>query len=143
MSKNQKDTNPKQSVGIKKRSSSVVSQAVMAEVGVGMMEGARKYGRHNWRAAGAMASVYYDATRRHLDDWWEGEDIDPDSGLSHITKAICSLTVLRDSMIHGKFRDDRPPKTPANHKEELQSVIDQIFERYPDCVDAYTEVPVE
>ena len=66
----------------------------------------------NFRASGARASVYYDATMRHLFSWWEGEDFDADSDahLSHITKAIASLTVLRDAMISGRLTDDRPPK---------------------------------
>lgn len=128
-----KDTNPKDAVGVKKPPQSTVSQAVMAEVGVAMLEGARKYGRHNFREAGVRASVYYDATRRHLDYWWEGEDIDPDSGLSHITKAISSLVVLRDAMIQDKMNDDRPPATPAWHKKYLQERVDDIFERIPNA----------
>ena len=104
-----KSSNPKDSVGTKKAPSSTVSQLVMAEVGVAMLEGSLKYGRHNYRASGVMASVYYDAAMRHMRSWWEGEDTDPDSGLSHITKALASLTVLRDAMIHDKFTDDRPP----------------------------------
>ncbi len=83
-----KDGNPKTSVGSRKFSLSVMSSAVTAEIAVGMLEGARKYGRHNWRDEGAMASVYWDAACRHLIKWWEGEDIDPDSGLPHVVKAI-------------------------------------------------------
>lgn len=105
-----KPTNPKDVVGIAKIPASVVSQLVMAEVAIAMFEGRTKYGRHNWRFAGVLASIYYDATRRHLDAWWEGEDIDPASGLSHITKAISSLMVLRDAMIQGMCNDDRPPQ---------------------------------
>ena len=108
---NTKPSNPKDVIGIGKIPASCVSQAVMAEVGVGMLEGASKYGRHNYRGVGVRASVYYDATRRHLDTWWEGQDLDPDSEMSHITKAICSLVVLRDAMIQGLCEDDRPPKT--------------------------------
>lgn len=108
---NEKPSNPKDSIGIKKAPMSTVSAAVMAEVGVAMLEGAAKYGRHNYRAVGVRGSVYYDATMRHLMSWWEGEDLDPDSGLSHITKAIASLVVLRDSMVQGKLVDDRPPRS--------------------------------
>jgi len=61
-----KDTNPKDAVGIAKAPISVVSAVVVAELGLAMFEGARKYGRHNWRAAKARASVYYDAAWRHL-----------------------------------------------------------------------------
>jgi hypothetical protein len=84
--------------------------AVLVEVGLAMLEGAAKYGRHNYRAAGVRASVYVDATFRHLNAWWAGEDIDPDSGVSHVTKAITSLTVVRDAQFQGKFSDDRPPR---------------------------------
>lgn len=106
-----KPTNPKDIVGIRKAPMSTVSAAVMAEIGVSMLEGAAKYGRHNYRSAGVRASVYYDATIRHLFSWWEGENVDPDSGMSHITKAITSLVVLRDAMIQGKVTDDRAPSS--------------------------------
>lgn len=110
--KNEKPTNPKDAVGVKKAPMSTVSSAVLAEVGVAMLEGALKYGRHNYRGVGVRASVYYDATMRHMFSWWEGEDQDPDSGMSHITKAIASLVVLRDAMIQSKIEDDRPPRSP-------------------------------
>lgn len=106
-----KDTNPKDAIGISKAPMSTVSAAVLMEVGVAMLEGASKYGRHNYRAAGVRASVYYDALMRHAMAWWEGEDNDPDSGMSHITKAIATLVVLRDAMIQDKFTDDRPPRS--------------------------------
>lgn len=106
-----KDTNPKDAIGISKAPMSTVSAAVLMEVGVAMLEGASKYGRHNYRAAGVRASVYYDALMRHAMAWWEGEDLDPDSGMSHITKAITTLVVLRDAMLQDKFTDDRPPRS--------------------------------
>lgn len=105
---NTKPTNPKERFGIRKVSMSVVPVTVLSEVAVGMTEGAVKYTPYNWREAGVRASVYYDATMRHLMRWWEKEDIDPDSSVSHITKAICSLMVLRDGMIQGVMTDDRP-----------------------------------
>ncbi len=128
----QKDTNPKDAIGTKKAPMSTVSAAVLAEVGVAMLEGACKYGRHNYRAVGVRASVYYDATMRHLMSWWEGEDIDPDSGLSHITKAITSLVVLRDAMIQGMVTDDRPPRS-ANFYKELNTKSSEIIEKYKEC----------
>lgn len=108
----EKDTNPKAAIGVRKVPFSVIPMDVMAEVGLAMLEGSAKYGRHNYRAAGARASVYFDGTMRHLLQWWEGEDNDPDAkDVNHITKAIASLTVLRAAMLAGKFEDDRPPRT--------------------------------
>lgn len=108
-----KQTNPKDAIGVGKAGLSCVPMNVVVEVGVAMQEGALKYGRHNWRAVGVRSSVYFDAAMRHLISWWEGEDVDPDSGLSHITKAIAGLAVLRDSQIRGMENDDRPwPSEP-------------------------------
>lgn len=136
---NWKDTNPKDAVGIRKIPLSTIPAPVLAEVGIAMLEGARKYGRHNYRVASVRASVYYDAAFRHLTDWWEGDDIDADSGISHLSKAIAGLIVIRDSMIQDKFIDDRPPASPKGWQKKLQSVIDGIFERHPTAVDAYTQ----
>lgn len=107
---NMKLTNPKDVVGSKKLSFAVLPWRVLTNVALAMLEGALKYGRHNYRAAGVRASVYFDAVvGRHITDWWEGTDIDPDSGLHHLDKAIAGLMVMRDSMLQGNFVDDRPP----------------------------------
>jgi hypothetical protein len=104
-----KPTNPKDMIGIRKAPLSCVPLGVVAELGVAMLEGAAKYGRHNYRGVGVRASVYFDATIRHLFKWWEGEDIDADSSMHHVTKALASLAVLRDAQMQGKCSDDRPP----------------------------------
>ncbi len=132
-----KASNPKDSVGVSKPPMSTVSAVVMAEVGVAMLEGACKYGRHNYRSVGVMSSVYYDATHRHLTAWWEGQDDDPDSGLSHITKAIASLTVLRDAMIFDKLKDDRPPKAPEGFFLKLSEKAKAIKAKYKDLHPAH------
>ncbi len=137
-----KDTNPKDAVGVKKgRSFSSMSWHVNRLVGLGMLEGARKYGRHNYRVAGVRSSVYFDATLEHLTSWWEGEDVDPDSGLSHIIKAICSLYVLADAEISGMLNDDRPPvrRNVTEFKTVAQKLVDEIFARVPNAVAAYTK----
>jgi hypothetical protein len=135
-----KQTNPKDAVGIKKAPITTVPLTVLAEVGIGMMEGARKYGRHNYRVDGVRASVYVDAAWRHISKFWEGEDIDPDSGLSHVTKAIASLVVLRDAMINDLWEDDRPPKAPEGFFAELDKAAARVIEKYPDAKPPFTEL---
>ena len=134
-------TNPKDAVGVRKwRQFCAVPMTVLAEVGVALLEGARKYGRHNYRVAGVRASVYVDAAFGHIVQWWEGEDIDSDSGLSHVTKAIASLVVLRDAMIQGKLTDDRPPVAKLdNVRADLQRAVDRIFENWPESVPPYMQ----
>ncbi len=125
--------NPKDAVGSSKAGLSCVSSAALAEAGLGMLEGALKYGRHNYRKAPIRASVYFDAVVRHMRSWWEeGEDIDPDSALSHVTKAICTLLVLRDGMITGQWDDDRPPPVPAGFFAELDAKAAALVAKYPE-----------
>jgi hypothetical protein len=133
-----KDTNPKDAVGIQKPPLSTVPSPVLMELGVAMLEGALKYGRHNYREAGVRSGVYYDAAMRHLMRWWEGEDIDPDSGLSHITKAIATLVVLRDAQMQGKVAfDDRPP-TSQPWFQALEQRVAELLKRYPTPVPPFT-----
>lgn len=113
---------PKQSAGAAKVPMSALPMAVIAELAVAHGEGAAKYGRHNWRKGEVLASTYYAATLRHLTAWFEGEDIDPDSGLSHLVKAMASLAVLRDAQIHGTALDDRPEPAPEGFMVRLCGV---------------------
>ena len=139
-----KETNPKDAVGVKKAPISTVSGAVLAELGLAMMEGALKYGRHNYRIAGVRASVYRDSIWRHLLAWWDfGQDTDPDSGLSHITKAIAGLMVLRDGMILDNWVDDRPPPMPIKLLKEYDRMAAALIDKYPNPKPAFTHYDVK
>lgn len=116
---NIKPTNPKDSCGIKKVPMSGMPMNVLMEAGLVKLHGDLKYGRFNWREAGVRGSVYYDAALRHLAAWYEGEDIDPDSGIHHIAHAICGLSVLRDSIIRDNWSDDRPPPSDTGWINEF------------------------
>jgi len=131
--------NPKDVVGSLKAPISCVPANVVSEVGVAMLEGSLKYGRHNYRETAIRYSCYYDACWRHLSSWWEGEDIDPQSGLHHITKLISSAVVLRDAMLRGNVVDDRPPKSEAGWMEGLNRKSKALTERCSDPLPPVTE----
>lgn len=59
--------------------------------------GAQRYGENNWRS-GMLWSRFYGAALRHLTSWWSGEDVDQDSGLSHLAHAACCLMFLLEYM---------------------------------------------
>lgn len=127
-----KESNPKDVVGVRKLAFSSLPWQVLCRVALAMMEGTAKYGRHNYRAVGVRASVYFDAVvGRHLTQWWEGEDIDADSGLNHIDKAIAGLMVLRDSMLNGNWVDDRPPSSEVD-MAELNRLAAEIMDKHKD-----------
>lgn len=137
-----KESNPKDAVGIRKwRYLSTVPITVLWEIGAALLEGALKYGRHNYRVSGVRGSVYVDAAIGHIGQWWEGEDIDADSGLSHITKAIASLVVVRDAMIQNMLVDDRPPRGNLDAvRGNLQTVVNQMLDKYPEPKAAMTQI---
>lgn len=68
--------------------------------------GATKYSANNWRA-GFDYSRLTDAALRHLLAFNEGEDADPESGISHIAHAICGLMFLLEQTRAGTGTDDR------------------------------------
>ena len=74
---------------------------------LGLLDGALKYGRANWRETGVRFTIYYDALRRHLDALYEGEDIDPDSGLPHLAHILACAAILADAQATGNLNDDR------------------------------------
>jgi len=69
--------------------------------------GAAKYRVYNWRETGVCASTYISAIMRHLDQWRDGEDIDKESGKSHIAHIAASCNILMDAEHCGKLNDDR------------------------------------
>jgi 5'-nucleotidase len=68
--------------------------------------GAAKYAAHNWRR-GYDWSLSYAAAMRHLTRFWNGEDIDPEMGLPHVTCATFHLFALAQFMADFPEFDDR------------------------------------
>ena len=79
--------------------------------------GADKYGPWNWRETGVCASTYVNAILRHLNAWRDGEDLDPESGITHLAHIACSANILMDAEVCGKLQDDRN-KRPTNDETE-------------------------
>jgi hypothetical protein len=71
--------------------------------------GANKYSARNWESHGGMKwSRLYSALMRHMTAWWEGEDKDSDTGMSHLWHAGCCITFLIAYELRGLGVDDRP-----------------------------------
>lgn len=70
--------------------------------------GADKYTPWNWRETKVLSSTYVSATLRHLAAWRSGEDIDPESGRSHLAHIMANAAILLDCQRYGTLDDDRP-----------------------------------
>jgi len=68
--------------------------------------GAKKYQRANW-ANGIEYSRLISAAMRHITAFNAGQDVDPESGLSHIDHALCNLAFLAWMRVHRTDLDNR------------------------------------
>lgn len=68
--------------------------------------GSSKYEDNNWRRGYAW-SLSYGAMMRHLTAFWEGEDLDPESGLPHLAHAGFHILALLTFMREQSDLDDR------------------------------------
>lgn len=81
--------------------------SVLKEDALVHKHGADKYGERNWREQKIKASTYEGAILRHFLAWAQGEDTDPDSGLSHLSHIRACCAVVLDSIAHETLIDDR------------------------------------
>ena len=103
------DNNPKTAFGVKKLPLHLVPPSAVGHLARAFSDGARKYGPYNWRMHAISSSVYYGAALRHMTAWWDGEDVNPDSGHHHLAHAMACLAMVLDGQALDKLNDDRPP----------------------------------
>ena len=85
---------------------SILPWAPLREVTKVFMFGAKKYGRDNYKG-GMEWTRLSDAALRHITDWIDGEDKDPESGLPHLAHAGCCILMLLYYSLKGVGDDDR------------------------------------
>ncbi len=84
----------------------LLSTAWLNGVGKVMGYGAKKYAAHNWRG-GIVYSRLVAACLRHITAFNDGQDLDPETGLSHLYHASCCLMFLSEFVEHRPDLDDR------------------------------------
>lgn len=87
--------------------------SVPALIGTGevLTFGAKKYASWNW-TKGFDWSRLYGAALRHLLAHMNGENLDPESGLSHLDHLACCVMFLQTHEKCGLGTDDRHPLPP-------------------------------
>jgi hypothetical protein len=113
------DNNPKTAIGVTKVPLHLVPPSAKHYLAEALADGARKYGPYNWREHAISISVYKAALERHMDAFWDGEDLASDSGVHHAAHAMACLAIMLDAMSIGKLHDDRP--TPGASAELQKS----------------------
>lgn len=130
-----KPSNPKDAIGDAKLALHLVSPIVKCYQAIAHWLGNVKYGAWNYRAGGARASVYVSALHRHIDAWWEGQEVDPVDGTPHLANAMACIGILIDAKHSGKLTDDRPPSREAELvkvRAEFEALMPKMREQYKD-----------
>ena len=135
------DDNPKTVLGVTKTPLHLVPPSAKYHLAAAFADGASKYGPYNWRDKTVSASVYMAAAQRHIDDWWDGENVSRDAGVHHLAHAMACMAIVLDAMSVGRLNDDRPTKGAASdlheeyaNKKEINDNLDKspaIPYRYP------------
>lgn len=82
----------------------------------GFMLGEQKYGRYNY-CKGMEATRLVGAALRHLLKWQEGEDLDTESGFSHLGHVRCCMAMLIETQRLGTLIDNRYPQKKEQEKK--------------------------
>lgn len=135
MNPTQHPADPKGAAGAKKCPLHLLAPHALRETAWVAKHGADKYGPYNWREAHVNATTYVGAIMRHLMAWSEGEDIDPESGRSHIAHIAASAFILIDAQQLGTLIDDRAkvdlaglPKAPDAVPDDCTEIPADTFE---------------
>lgn len=100
------------------------TQALQGCVRVLMFGAETKYAPNNWKKVEPQGA-YLDATYRHLNAFLEGNELDKESGESHLSHALCDLLFLE------YHRMNRDPK--ISFETYLKNILD-----YPEYTSGIT-----
>lgn len=104
---------PKKKAGDLKAPLHLLPTIALRETAYVLDGGAVKYGVYNWRESeGVKAQTYTAAIMRHLTQFMDGEDVDEESGHSHLAHIMATCSILLDAEQVGKLIDDRPKLKP-------------------------------
>ena len=102
---------------------------VLLELGRVYEYGQKKYGRDNW-LKGTAWSEFYGSALRHVLKWWGGEDIDPESGLPHLSHAMWNIVALEHFQMQHLGVDNRPNRVAESADEAAR--LDQVLHNWQD-----------
>lgn len=104
------ERNPKDVAGSVKCPMNLLPPVALEQVAWVHKLGNDKYGPFNWRGKPIGSSAYVAAIMRHLMAWHAGEDMDGESGKSHLAHIGATANILMDAEHCGTLIDDRPKK---------------------------------
>lgn len=114
--------------GEKPEAYALIPVEALAEIARVYGYGAKKYAPNNWRRGYAW-SLSYSALQRHLNAFWSGEEIDPESSRPHLAHAAFHIMTLltysvpkygTEPYLIYRSKDDRPVQFQHEFKKDEQ-----------------------
>jgi hypothetical protein len=104
---------PKGEVGKAKPQLHLIPKVSLEAQAAALHHGKVKYGERNWVQTKVCTNTYIAAIMRHTSSIREGEDIDAESGISHLGHIMASCAILLDAAKAGTLVDDRVTIKPT------------------------------
>tara|TARA_X000001382_G_scaffold120503_1_gene102082 strand:+ start:38 stop:469 length:432 start_codon:yes stop_codon:yes gene_type:complete len=109
----------------KKPKMNLLPPKAIVEVAKVLTFGAQKYGPENWKELEDLQNRYLAGALRHIFAHMDGEQLDPETGLSHMAHALCCLLFkLEIELENAKIEEERPRETDTAE----YTARDQSFE---------------
>lgn len=100
--------------------------------------GALKYPERNFES-GYPYSQSFGALNRHLWAWWNGENLDPETGITHLASVVWNAFALMHFQLAGVGVDDRPPSVELiRPDDEHIALMRELGERFRAQIEAAT-----
>lgn len=135
------DGNPKTALGAMKVPLHLVPPSATHYLALALADGERKYGPYNWRDKKVSATTYVGAMKRHIDKWFDGEEVSDDALVHHLAHAMACCAIILDADSLGKLNDDRPPAGAAARLQaeyeassKLARAMDPVYPDAPTIV---------
>jgi hypothetical protein len=117
------DGNLKSLAALGKPTIDAVPAIAFLALGAAMEDGAKKYGKFNWRETGATVSVFQNAIFRHFSEYFfGGESLAGDSKVHHLAHLMAGCAILLDAELHGVLTDDRKVVVEKSMSELMQRI---------------------
>lgn len=89
-------------------------------------KGAEKYAAHNWRL-GYDWSKSYAAAQRHMNAFWSGENIDPETQVPHVINAAFHMFALATYISEHPEFDDRFETRDSRSDADPEEKVDKFY----------------
>lgn len=101
-------TDPKGAAGKLKDQLQLIPTIFEKETARALANGAAKYKPFNWRFSRVESMTYIGAIRRHLNAYFDGEELDPESDAHHLGHIAANCAILLDAAEQKTLIDNRP-----------------------------------